>query len=243
MINWRNGEVRLAKGARSPRPSPNHDQREENDAKRSLLRVMGERTDQVTHQEPCRRKGSRPRIGGTNGKASRRKSKRATDWSPDSEDPLQREGSPESSSVVNLQEYRQRKVDAESSSEEQQETHPPKEEKPYMWTDADFTPEALAAYDAKLKASREDVDEERQRRQEMEAVFDSAKRKKRAMFRAATTPRSVVAPEEDQESCVHHMDLSEHPQAPPKAPRIEKRPMIGSSHGGVSRSRKPKPQP
>lgn len=249
MINWRNGEVRLAKGARSPRPSPNHEKKEEQDAKRSLLRVMGGRTDQVTHQEPCRRKGSRPRNGG-NGKPARKKSRR-DGWSPDSEDPVQCEidadeigaVEPRSSPVVNLEEYRQRKTSSEVALSEQKEEKPP-EEKPHIWTDADFTPEVLAAYDAQQKASMDDAETARQRRQELEAVFDSAGRKKNAVFRAVRSSRTVSAPEEDKVSCVHHMDLNDHPQAPPQVRRIEKRPMIGSSHSGAAfRSRKSKPQP
>ncbi len=276
--------MRLDKGvSRTPKRNPNHEANKKKAAKRQLRVLQGGDPRALTKRVPSRL-GSRLQQG------EKRRPKKPRNI-PKEADPHCESSNKEAINVagnalvLDLKDYRQQSVAPQGPQEEQSQSAGEEsstdashdqateesgasdkaEEKPHFWTDADFTPEALASYNARIAAQQSDFAATRQRGKDIAAIFAEAERKKQALYNAASgggtrqrraapkTPKkpSLVNPQEhapesnegprkhESEACIHRMSFGKgQQQAAPPLPR----PKFGSSHraGGSPRKKNKK---
>lgn len=236
--NWKETQVLLCKGVRTPRESPNFQQKEEQTAQRELQVLNGGEAAKVTHREGLRR-GSRLRKGET--RASRRESRilALQDWQEEQTAP-----------VVRLDDWKlQHNTSGHSVIQGGAEESPVQEEvvpaaaatpAVYIWTLDDFSEEVLAQDRARWEHNRPTFEEARADRKRMEEQFEKARIEKARLLKALLG-RGCKSPQPAKESeldapehvhlprtadCVHHLNFEDSAtQAAPTA-----RPQLQGSH-------------
>jgi hypothetical protein len=260
MKSWRDITKILANGARAKRPGPNYEQRQLQEEKRKLQLLQGGNPEEVTHKEPSRR-GSRSKGGGRGRSKSQCLADLADTEAADWRGETILEHIP--AEVVQLDEFRASHapqagdpVTADSPVESGAAPVAKEPGKPYFWSEADFSAEALAKYDQQLKAKAPSIDELREFRVNLETAVDRKRQEMESLYRKAMSKRGhpppLPAKTEDQspahtpsvpvappsERCVIRLPILGRPQeVPPPDPA---RPIIGHSHmrpAGLSGSR------
>lgn len=184
MQGWK--DIVQGKGpSRQPRPNPNFDKRQDQDRVRTLMVLQGGDPSELTHR-PQPRRGSRARSGGGGRKLTRSESlaKQAdADLREHQRCHSTDEESPHSAEVIDLAQFREQAHRGEMQHIAAPGTQCPQLEHPktpaaekqtdfHIWSEADFTPEALAAYDRELARNRElNCRDGAKFRREMEEAF------------------------------------------------------------------------
>jgi hypothetical protein len=232
--NWKETGVLLAKGARTPRESPNFQQKEEQTAQRKLQVVTGGEPAKVTHREAGRR-GSRLRKGET--RASRRESRQIAleeveNWQAELTAP-----------VIRLEDWKQQHASqtptggppdetvhgtAVQSVENTTEQH-------VVWTLDDFSEEALARDRERWERNSPSFEEARQDRRRMEETFEKAYLERVRLMnallgRGCKTPQRVPPASPPSEDCVHHLNFESTQPSPPQMTGPARRPVLQGSH-------------
>lgn len=222
----------MAKGARTPRESPNFQQKEEQTARRSLAVLTGGEPVQVTHREAARR-GSRLRRGET--RASRRESRQialeeVASWQAERAAP-----------VICLEDWKLQHGPQPPQGNRPDEAPVPETTVPtvphteyVIWTLEDFSEEALARDRERWERNRPSFELSRQDRRDMEEAFDQAyldrvRLMNALLGRGCKTPQRVPPVPSSTEECVHHLNFESAP-APPQMTGPAPRPVLQGSH-------------
>jgi hypothetical protein len=223
MQGWK--DMPLAKGtSRQPRPHPNYSQRQNQDQARTLLILQGGDPSQLTHQ-PTPRRGSRRRSGGSGHKTIRADSlarQADADLQDYQADPYQVDAEPKSAEVIDLAQFREQvsrgemqhiaaSTDECSKLERNKTPAAPAQESFHVWSDADFTPEALAKYDRELARNRETQTQVGAKfRREMEQAL--------LRFRGKPNQAPPRSTQQDNGPCVSKLPLASSEVAEPQKP-------------------------
>jgi hypothetical protein len=252
MTSWRDTNKLLAKGARTERLSPTWLKKEEKNAARQLKLLQGGNPEEVTHK-PTTRRGSAKSTGRLKqSKAEQRAALADQDVATWTE--YDSPGRDFLSAVLQLDDYRHpadQAVPSEAgassaetaSAEGTAQAATPTDDiaqaavpADHSWSEADFTPEAIAAYEEKMKANAPTI----LQRREGFALFTQLVHKKlqekeelclRAMMPKALKEEPEVKPES---VCATKLVFPGHePEDPVKLTRkfkAKKRPALQRSH-------------
>lgn len=212
MQRWMGSAVPVSKGgSREPSQHPNQDRKADQQGQRQLVVIQGGDPQSVTHRAAPRR-GSRPRFRDTKGDAMAKVLQgEITDY---------RQGSQGSNNDGDQEVQADDRQSGEVVSEplravDELIEEPPhaaptpgvSSPRPHMWSDADFTPEAIAAYDREI-ASRPQpsVAEQTLLRKDLEKAAD---RFQRGRFKKPPKSKPPKAPTEFEKkgACVSQVDL------------------------------------
>jgi hypothetical protein len=224
MQGWK--DMPLAKGtSRQPRPHPNYSQRQNQDQARTLLILQGGDPSQLTHQ-PTPRRGSRRKSGGSGHKTIRADSlarQADADLQDYQADPYQAvDAEPKSAEVIDLAQFREQvsrgemqpiaaPTDECSKLERNESSAATAKESLHMWSDADFTPEALAKHDRELAHNRETQAQVGAKfRREMEQAL--------LRFRGKPKQAPPRSSQQDNGRCVSKLPLASPEVAEPQKP-------------------------
>ncbi len=229
MTSWRDTNKLLAKGARTERLSPTWLKKEENNAARQLMLLQGGNPEVVTHK-PAKRRGSAKSTGRL--KQSRAEQlaaladAEAAQWS-DAEALL----TEAESKVLQLDDYRH--PAATSPTDDIVQPAVPAQ---HAWTEDDFTPEAIAAYEQKMKKNAPTILERREGLARFTELIQKKLQEKEDLCRRAAMPKVLKEASEVQpeQVCATKLVFPGHePEDPVTLTRkfsARKRPTLKRSH-------------
>lgn len=228
MQRWEPVGKPVNKGARTPRQSPNQKKRDEQEEARKLVALQGGDPSVVTRKPPVRR-GSRPRGGSyktSKGDAQAKMADQAI------EDHHQEVSSQDDHLAVVIQLDAYRPSHSQEASPDNAVAQKIVEEKPYIWSEADFTAEAQMAAEKQYAPSGKLTSEEAFKMRRAAEVAAWAEHQNRY-----STRRKKPAKTDFEESGDCTSSVLPHQKEPSPSPA---RPAFKSSHGSASFSRSKK---